>query len=239
MTRRSEPVSLAHRENFAPDLTPMTQDLHRGHVYIVDPDPRTRTACAGLLQSLGYEIREFANGRGFLDAIDTGEPGCVVLESTLGDMTGAEVQSHLSSLGSPIAVVFVTRHGDVASAVASIRAGAAHYLIKPVREQQLLDVVNRAMRRSLDNAGRARARRAIVAHLASLTTREREVLAQLVEGAHYDRVSDELGITKRTVEAHRRRIMEKMGARSLPQLIDQLAQVGWLKFAGGQHSHSH
>ena len=237
MTRRRERFNVAGTDAFAPDLTTMIQDLHRGHVYIVDPDSRTRAACAGLLQSLGYDIREFENGRGFLDAIDSGEPGCVVLESTLGDMTGAEIQEHLSSLGSPITVVFVTRHGDVASAVASMRAGAAHYLVKPVREQQLLDIVNRAMRRSLDDAGRARARRAIVIHLASLTSREREVLAQLVEGAHYDRVSDELGITKRTVEAHRRRIMEKMGARSLPQLIDQLAQVGWLKLASGQHSH--
>ena len=157
MTRPREPFSLANTDGFAPYLTIMIQDLHRGRVYIVDPDARTRAACAGLLQSLGYEIHEFPNGRAFLDAIDSGEPGCVVLESTLGDMTGAEVQEHLSSLGSPITVVFVTRHGDVASAVASIRAGAVHYLVKPVREQQLLDIVNRAMRRSLDESGRARA----------------------------------------------------------------------------------
>jgi FixJ family two-component response regulator len=207
----------------------MTHELNRGHVYIIDPDPRARTACAVLLFSLGYKISEHPTGRSFLEAIDSGEPGCVILEGDLGDMTGSEVQTQLSALDSPVAVVFVSRKGDVAAAVASIRAGAAHYLLKPVREQQLLDVVNRAMQRSLDDAGRARSRRSIIAHLASLTEREREVLAQLVEGAHYDRVSQELGITKRTVEAHRRRIMEKMGARSLPHLIDQLAQVNWPK----------
>lgn len=217
----------------------MTQELHRGHVYIVDPDPRSRTACAVLLHSLGYPISEFPTGREFLDAVDPMGSGCVVLEGSLGDMSGADVQAQLASLGSPITVVFVTRHGDVASAVASIRAGAAHYLLKPVREQQLLDIVNRAMRRSIEEAGRANARRVIVSHLASLTSREREVLAQLVDGAHYDRVSVELGITKRTVEAHRRRIMEKMGARSLPQLIDQLAQVGWPHLRSTSHLQVH
>ena len=217
----------------------MTSELHRGHVYIVDPDPRSRTVCAVLLHSLGYPISEFPNGRDFLDAIDLMGPGCVVLEGSLGDMSGADVQAQLTALGSPITVVFVTRHGDVASAVASIRAGAAHYLLKPVREQQLLDIVNRAMRRSIEDAGRANARRVIVSHLASLTLREREVLAQLVEGVHYDRVSVELGITKRTVEAHRRRIMEKMRARSLPQLIDQLAQVGWPRLRSTSHLQAH
>jgi two-component system, LuxR family, response regulator FixJ len=205
----------------------MTHDLTRGHVFIVDPDPRNRSACRSLLSSLGYSISEYATGSAFLDAVDPSAPGCVVLEGELGDMSGADVQSRLTAIGSPIAVVFVTRQGDVSSAVASIRAGALHYLLKPVREQQLLDIVNRALRHSVEEAVRARSRRQIVAHLASLTARERQVLAQLIDGAQYDRVSSELGITKRTVEAHRRRIMEKMGARSLPQLMDQLSQVGW------------
>ena len=174
----------------------MTQELHPGHVYIVDPDPRARTACASLLHSLGYQITEHTNGRSFLNAINSHDPGCVVLEGNLGDMTGAHAQEQLTAIGSPIVVVFVTRQGDVASAVACIRAGAAHYLMKPVREQQLLDVVNRAMRRSIEDAVLARIRHGIVAHLASLTAREQEVLAQLVDGAHYDRVSVELGITK-------------------------------------------
>jgi FixJ family two-component response regulator len=205
----------------------MNHDPTRGHVFIVDPDARNRSACRSLLSSLGYSISEYATGSAFLDAVDPGAPGCVVLEGDLGDMTGAEVHGRLTAIGSPIAVVFVTRQGDVSTAVASIRAGALHYLLKPVREQQLLDVVNRALRHSVDESVRARSRRQIVAHLASLTSRERQVLVQLVDGAQYDRVSSELGITKRTVEAHRRRIMEKMGARSLPQLIDQLSQVGW------------
>jgi two-component system response regulator TtrR len=217
----------------------MTQDLDRGLVYIVDPDSRTRAACRGLLSSLGYRIADYATGGAFLDDVDLGAAGCVVLESDLGDMTGVDVQLRLTSLGSPVAVVFVTRNGDVSAAVASIRAGAAHYLLKPVREQQLLDVVNRAMRRSMDDAGKARNRRSVISHLASLTSREREVLSQLVDGAHYDRVSNELGITKRTVEAHRRRIMEKMGVRSLPQLINQLALVGWPTVTGHQSPSHH
>ena len=205
----------------------MPLDLHRGHVYIVDPDARNRAACRALLASLGYTIGEYASGSTFLDAIDPAAPGCAVLEADLGDMSGAEVQSRLCALRCPVAVVFVTRQGDVSAAVAAIRAGAANYLVKPVREQQLLDIVNGALWRSIADAGHARTRQAIIAHLALLTVRERQVLAQVVNGASYDSVSKELGITKRTVEAHRRRIMEKMGARSLPQLMDQLAEVGW------------
>jgi FixJ family two-component response regulator len=220
----------------------MTHDLNRGHVFIVDPDARNRMACRTLLSSLGYAISEYGTGSAFLDAVDPGAPGCAVVEGDLGDMTGSEVQNRLAAIGSPVSVVFVTRQGDVPAAVASIRAGALHYLLKPVREQQLLDIVNRALRRSAEDAGRARLKRQIVAHLASLTARERQVLVQLVNGAQYDHVSSELGITKRTVEAHRRRIMEKMGARSLPQLINQLSQVGWPRAdapppPGGARSH--
>lgn len=205
----------------------MNSDTDTSHVYIVDPDARTRAACRTLLSTLGYPMADFATGREFLDAANLLDSGCVVLESDLGDMSGAAVQDQLLALGSPIALIYVTRQGDVASAVASIRAGAAHYLLKPVREQQLLEIVNRAVRRSQGECVRARLRRHVVSHLASLTTREREVLDQLVDGLPYDAVSLELGITKRTVEAHRRRIMEKMGVRSLPQLINHLALVGW------------
>lgn len=205
----------------------MTHDLTQGHVFIVDPDAHNRAACRSLLSSLGYSITEHGTGASFLDAVDPAAPGCALLEGDLGDMTGAQAQRRLLAIGAPLSVVFVAREGDVSSAVASIRAGALHYLLKPVREQQLIDIVNHAMRRSVDDAARARQRRQIVAHLASLTAREQEVLAQLVDGAHHDRVASVLGITKRTVEAHRRRIMEKMHARSLPQLITQLSRVGW------------
>ncbi len=205
----------------------MSAETDRPRVYIVDVDGNARQAYRQLLQSLGYVIDDFADGSSFLVGADLESAGCVVLDSQLGDMSGADLHARLRTAGSPLAVVFVCSSGDVPSAVTSMRCGASHYLLKPIREQQLLDIVNRALRKSSLEAEHALARRAVLTHLARLTPRERQVLMQLVEGVQYDRVSSSLGITKRTVEAHRRRIMEKMGARTLPQLLQQLARVGW------------
>jgi FixJ family two-component response regulator len=196
-------------------------------VYVVDDDAAARDSYRALLQSLGYHIEDYPDAESFLARADLDGAGCVVLDVNMPGISGPELHERLRQAGSPLSVVFVTAHGDVQSAVASMQRGAASYLLKPVRDQQLLDVVNRALRRSAAEAVAGRARRAVLAHLARLTPREQEVLAQLFEGEHYDRVSATLGITKRTVEAHRRRIMEKMGARTLPQLLQQLARVGW------------
>ena len=205
----------------------MSGEIQRPRVYIVDGDESARRAYRQLLQSLSYVIDDFANGTSFLSGADLESAGCVVLDSQLGDMSGVELHDRLRAISSPLSVVFVCSSGDVPSAVACMRSGASHYLLKPIREQQLLDIVNRALRKSSLEAEQALVRRAVTAHLARLTPRERQVLMQLVDGVQYERVSSSLGITKRTVEAHRRRIMEKMGARTLPQLLLQLARVGW------------
>ncbi len=205
----------------------MSGEIQRPRVYIVDGDESARRAYRQLLQSLSYVIDDFANGTSFLSGADLESAGCVVLDSQLGDMSGVELHDRLRAISSPLSVVFVCSSGDVPSAVACMRSGASHYLLKPIREQQLLDIVNRALRKSSLEAEQALVRRAVTAHLARLTPRERQVLMQLVDGVQYERVSSSLGITKRTVEAHRRQIMEKMGARTLPQLLQQLARVGW------------
>ncbi|HXQ32010.1 MAG TPA: response regulator [Steroidobacteraceae bacterium] len=196
-------------------------------VYVVDDDVAAREAYRTLLQSLGYQIEDYPDAESFLARADLEAAGCVVLDVNMPGISGPELHEKLRQAASPLSVVFVTAHGDVPSAVASMQRGAASYLLKPVRDQQLIDVVNRALRRSAAEAVEGHARRGVLARLARLTPREQEVLNQLVEGEHYDRVSATLGITKRTVEAHRRRIMEKMGARTLPQLLQQLARVAW------------
>ncbi len=204
----------------------MNGAVERPHVYLVDGDEAARRSYRRLLQPLGYHIADFADGASFLQNANLEAAGCVVLDFHLAGIGGPELHEKLRSVGSPLAVVFVSAHGDVPSAVAAMQRGACDFLLKPVREQQLLDVVNRALRKSAADAVQGRARRAVLNQLARLTPREQEVLQQLVEGVHYDRVSSALGITKRTVEAHRRRIMEKMGARTLPQLLQQLARAG-------------
>ncbi|MBS0393788.1 MAG: response regulator transcription factor [Proteobacteria bacterium] len=205
----------------------MIADSERPYVYLVDGDETVRASYRRLLQPLGYHIEDFADSAGFLRSANLEAAGCVVLDYHLPELSGPELHERLRLAASPLAVVFVSAQGDVPAAVRAMQRGACDFLLKPVREQQLLDVVNRALRKSAADAVQGRARRAVLNQLARLTPREQEVLLQLVEGVHYDRVSSALGITKRTVEAHRRRIMEKMGARTLPQLLQQLARAGW------------
>jgi two-component system response regulator FixJ len=217
----------------------MTFDPERPHVYIVDGDETARSAYRTLLQPLGYFIDDFPDAAAFLRSASLEAAGCVVLDYHLTGVSGPELHDKLRAAASPLAVVYVSVHADVPAAVAAMQHGASDFLLKPVREQQLLDVVNRALRRSAADAVHGRARRAVLSQLARLTPREHEVLEQLVEGVHYDRVSSALGITKRTVEAHRRRIMEKMGARTLPQLLQQLARAGWPARPPSPHDQAH
>jgi FixJ family two-component response regulator len=205
----------------------MMGEAERPFVYLVDSDESTRSAYRRLLQPLGYHIEDFGDAASFLHGANIDSAGCVVVDFHLPAFDGPALHERLRAATSPLAVVFVSAYGDVPSAVTAMQHGACDFLLKPVREQQLLDVVNRALRKSAADAVHGRARRAVLNQLARLTPREQEVLLQLVEGVHYDRVSSALGITKRTVEAHRRRIMEKMGARTLPQLLQQLARAGW------------
>jgi FixJ family two-component response regulator len=194
-------------------------------IHIIDPDAQTRAGVHRLLASLGYPLTEYATVEAFLASRDARDAGCVVLDHDLPERSGLAVLARLHACGSPVGVVFLSRHADVPTAVAAMRAGAAHFLVQPVREQQLLEVVSRTVRASLQHAEQAAVRRAVLSHLSTLTERERQVLDHLIEGDPYDVVSGHLGITKRTVEAHRRRIMEKMGVRTLPQLLQQLAVV--------------
>ena len=217
----------------------MMGETDRPFVYLVDSDESTRSSYRRLLQPLGYHIEDFADADSFVHGANLETAGCVVLDFHLPQISGPELHDKLRNVASPLAVVFVSAHGDVPSAVAAMQRGACDFLLKPVREQQLLDVVNRALRKSAADAVQGRARRAVLNQLARLTPREQEVLQQLVEGVHYDRVSTALGITKRTVEAHRRRIMEKMGARTLPQLLQQLARAGWPARAPAAREQAH
>jgi two-component system response regulator TtrR len=205
----------------------MNAATERPVVYLVDADAASRLAYRRLLQPLGYHIEDFGDGTSFLRALRRDAAGCVLLDFELPDLSGAQVQERLRADASPLTVVYASAAVDVPAAVAAMQRGATDVLVKPVREQQLLDAVNRALRRSAAEALQSRARRVVLDQLARLTARELQVLEQLIEGVHYDRVSSALGITKRTVEAHRRRIMEKMGARTLPQLLQQLARADW------------
>ncbi|MCG6986878.1 MAG: response regulator [Gemmatimonadetes bacterium] len=194
-------------------------------VFVVDDDPGVLDSLGLLLRSDGLRSRGFASATAFLDAYDPDASGCLILDLRMPEMSGAELQSRLRSMDSHLPVIFVTAHGDVPTAVSAMKAGAVDFIQKPFTDEKLLDKVHQAL--ELD-AGRRRERaglEAIRGHLDSLTPREREVLALVVEGKHNKNIARALGISQRTVEAHRARLMHKMDASSVPSLVQQVMRA--------------
>jgi FixJ family two-component response regulator len=188
-------------------------------VFIVDDDDAVRKSLSLLLQSAGVTVESFASARDFLDRYDPYAAGCVVLDVRMPEMTGLELQEYLNVHGAVIPVIFITGHGDVPMAVEAMRHGAYDFLQKPFMEQDLLDRVRRAMDHDRANRNRLQQHDAIQERLVSLTPREREILDLVTSGKANKVMAAQLGVSQRTVEIHRARVMEKMGASSLAQLV--------------------
>jgi two-component system, LuxR family, response regulator FixJ len=188
-------------------------------VYVVEDDPALRSLIKALAQSIGVAAREFPSADRFLEQYDPRQPGCLVLDIFMPGMSGLELQDELNRRGAVIPVIFITGHADVASAVAAVRHGAFNYLQKPFRNSELIDNVRQAL--ELDRRGREMLAQhdAIRDRIASLTPREREVLELIVKGLASKVMAEEMGLSKRTVELHRSRVMDKMGASSIAQLV--------------------
>lgn len=188
-------------------------------VFIVDDDEGVRNSLRFLLKSVGHATRALASANEFLDAYKPNQPGCLVLDVRMPGMSGLELQQQLNLRGAVIPVIFITGHGDIPMAVEAMQQGAFDFLQKPFRDQELIDRIQRALERdarsraALDQHARIRER------LDSLTPREREVLALMTRGKPNKIMAAELGVSQRTVEIHRARVMEKSGAASLAQLV--------------------
>lgn len=188
-------------------------------VYIVDDDNGVRSSIRVLMKSVGLPSSTFASAQEFLGAYHADQPGCLVLDIRMPGMSGLELQEELNRRGAIVPVIFITGHADIPMAVEAMRQGAFDFLQKPFRDQDLIDRVQQAMARdqqsrlALKEHGRIRAR------IASLTPREREVLALLTTGKANKVMAQELGLSQRTVEIHRAHVMEKMGAQSVAQLV--------------------
>jgi len=188
-------------------------------VFIVDDDEAVRDSLGWLMKTVGLATEVFASARDFLDSYDPRRPGCLVLDIRMPGMSGLELQEKLAEDAIPLPVIIITGHGDVPLAVRALKGGAVDFIEKPFNDQVLLDAVQRAI--TLDASQRQEYERNadISARLASLTPREHEVLELVVAGRANKVIAAELGVSQKTVEAHRARVMEKMEAPSLSALV--------------------
>src|SRR3984893_17292774 len=188
-------------------------------VYVVDDDDGMRRALDTLLGTVGYKTAVFSRPSEFLVNYTPNAPGCLVLDIRMPDMSGLELQQHLNRMGSMLPVIFITGHGDVPMAVQAMKEGAFEFIQKPFRDQDLLDRINHALKQDAENRSTVARRTEVLHRLESLTPRERQVMDLVVEGAANKVIAIDLDLSERTVEIHRAKVMEKMGARSVAHLV--------------------
>lgn len=191
----------------------------RDVVFVVEDDCSVRQSLRMLLGMLGVEVRSHANGRSFLDDPARKQASCVVLDLRMPGLSGLEVQRQLVEQGTPTPVIFITGHGDVSTAVEAMRTGAIDYLQKPFDGQMLLKRVQDAIVYGRNLRQQVERHNTAVERLATLSPREREVLELLVVGKMNKAIAAALGISVKTVEDHRSRILRKMQVRSVAELV--------------------
>jgi FixJ family two-component response regulator len=194
-------------------------------VYVVDDDAQVRRALERLIRAMGYRVSAFGSAAEFLAAHDAECTGCIILDVAMPDCGGLDLQRQLNESGRDRPIIFLTGHGSIPLSVQAMKAGAVTFLTKPITERDLAAVVSEAI--ALDCASRqTRATQNIVLkRLGSLTRRERQVLQYVVEGRLNKQIAAELGTVEQTVKVHRARVMKKMGARSVAELVRYATSV--------------
>ena len=191
----------------------------KGTVYVVDDDEAVRDSLQWLLEGKEYRVRCFESAESFLSRYDAREVACLIVDIRMGGMTGLELQSRLIEAHSPLPIVFITGHGDVPMAVDSMKKGAMDFIQKPFKEDQLLTLVERMLDQAKDAFAEHQSAANRGALMARLTLREAQVLERIVAGRLNKQIADDLGISIKTVEAHRANIMEKLNANTVADLL--------------------
>ncbi len=194
-------------------------------VFVVDDDEEVRNAMKLLMNSVGLAVETFASAEEYLAQFDPARPGCLLLDIRMKGMSGLEVQERLALEEIQPPIIIITGHGDVPMAVRTVKAGAVDFIEKPFNEQVLLDSVHRAIELDGEHRGRVMQLADISARLECLTPREREILELVVAGKRNKVIAGELGISQSTVEAHRSKVMEKMQAKSLSDLMRMMLSL--------------
>jgi len=188
-------------------------------VFIVDDDPSIRFAMQALMDSVNLPHEIFASADEFLEKVADQRPGCLVLDIRMPGLGGLELQEELLKCGNTVPILFITGHGDVPMAVDAMQKGAVDFIQKPFRDQDLLDRIREALTTDKERREEQQKHAEVAERLARLTNREREVFDLVVTGKPNKVIAYDLGVSQRTVEIHRARVMEKMQARSLADLV--------------------
>jgi RNA polymerase sigma factor (sigma-70 family) len=188
-------------------------------VYVVDDDPSVRKAMERLLSSSGHEAKTFGSASEFLDFNCPETPGCLILDIKMPRLSGLELQDRLAEKDISFPVIFITGHGTVPASVKAFKAGALDFLQKPFKDKELLNAVSLGIEKHRRLLQERKEMKTLRARLETLTPREREVFGLVVRGMLNKQIAFDLGISEKTVKVHRARVMEKMGAESLADLV--------------------
>ena len=196
-------------------------------VFLVDDDASVRRALTRLIRSAGYKVQAFASAREFLDRDRASEGSdCLVLDIRMPGLSGLDLQHELHAANNPLPIIFITGHGDIPMSVKAMKHGAVDFLPKPVKDKELLNAIEQALARAKHDHAERRELEDIERRLKSLTPREREVMTLVVTGLLNKQIAFELGTVEKTVKVHRARVMEKMEANSVAELVRVAARVG-------------
>ena len=195
-------------------------------VFVVDDDISVRESLELLIRSAGWQPQVFASAEEFLAYQRVAGPSCVVLDVSLPSLTGLDLQKLVAADRTTMPIIFITAYGTVAMSVEAMKAGASEFLMKPFKNEVLLNAIRIALERSEDALGEEANVRALRAGYASLTARQRDVMALAVSGHLNKQIGDDLGISEITVKAHRGKVMQKMNAASFAHLVTMAARLG-------------
>jgi FixJ family two-component response regulator len=201
-------------------------------VYLVDDDEAVRDALGMLFRSIGLQHEAYSSALDFLQHYDGKRHSCLVADIRMPGLSGLELQQRLNEQRAEIPIIFITGHGDVPMAVTAMKSGAADFVQKPFRDQDLIDRIHKALDRDLERRKGRAEEDAIRARIALLTPRENEVMQRVVRGQANKVIAMDLGVSQRTVELHRARVMRKLKMRSVAELVHAVDRIGGASASG-------
>jgi FixJ family two-component response regulator len=205
-------------------------------VYLVDDDDAVRDSLGILFNSIGLAHEAYSSALDFLEHYDPGRHSCLVADIRMPGLSGLELQQRLNEQRAEVPIIFITGHGDVPMAVSAMKSGATDFIQKPFRDQDLIDRIHKALDQDKTRRAKRSEEQSIRARLALLTPREAEVMERVVKGQANKVIAMDLGVSQRTVELHRARVMRKLKMRSLAELVHAVDKVGGAAKASGTAS---